>query len=302
MMWIGILAVAGAATLMGIMPSMQKTLLVSGLPMNSLIFFTNLTISIACLLLAAVKKKSLRASGPRLIQALLMGACGMMLTALLLNSSYLYLPVGTAIMLNFLYPTVVCVVMGTVFKAGFSRLQAAAIVVSIIGMVFLTGAGGKMPPVGIALAIASAFSYGAYLIANEKGPANQLPIEAKLFYVSLPGTVIFGILSAVTGTLQAPAGGAAGWALLIGGSGLFTVTGYFLMMYGVSRLGASTAAFVSMLEPIVSVVFGTVWFKDPITLGIVAGGCLVMVSILFITLDGVVKSREALADSESAVL
>lgn len=290
-MWIGIVSVAGAATLLGIMPSMQKTLLVNGLPMNSLIFFTNLTISVVCLVLSVFKKHSLKATRVQAIQALLMGTCGMMLTALLLNSSYLYLPVGTAIMLNFLYPAIVCIVMGTVFRAGFSRLQAAAIAVSIAGMAFLTGAGGQMPVIGIVMAVASAFTYGVYLVANEKGPANDLPIEAKLFYVSLPGTVVFGILSAATGTMQAPAGGAGGWVLLIGGSGLFTVAGYFLMMYGISRLGASTAAFVSMLEPIVSVVFGTIWFKDPITLGIVAGGCLVITSILLITLDGFNKSR-----------
>ena len=82
-----------------------------------------------------------------------------------------------------------------------------------------------MPLIGIVTAIASSLTYGGYLVANEKGPANELPIEAKLFYVSLPGTVIFAVLSAATGTLQAPAGGLSGWALLIGGSGLFTVSG-----------------------------------------------------------------------------
>ena len=174
-MLIGIIAVAGAATLLGIMPSMQKTLLVNGLPMNSLMFFTNLTISLVCLIMARLKGRSLKASRIQLIQALIMGASGMMFTALLLNTSYLYLPVGTAIMLNFLYPTVVCIVMGTVFREGFTKLQVAAIVVSITGMAFLTGAGGKMPLIGIVTAIASSLTYGGYLVANEKGPANQLP-------------------------------------------------------------------------------------------------------------------------------
>lgn len=73
---------------------------------------------------------------------------------------------------------------------------------------------------------------------------------------------------------------------------MFTACGYFLMIYGVGKLGASTAAFVSMLEPIVSVVFGTFWFKDPITVGIVAGGCLVMAGILLITIDGYKKSKQ----------
>ena len=134
-------------------------------------------------------------------------------------------------------------------------------------------------------------SDGAYLIANEKGPANALPIETKLFYVSLPVTVLFGVLAPVTGTLAAPAGSGVGWLYVLG-SGLFTVGGYFLMMYGIGKMGASTAAFVSMLEPIVSVVFGTLWFHDPVTIGVAVGGVLVLTSILLIAVDGSRKARQ----------
>lgn len=288
-MVIGFLAVAAAATCLGIMPSMQKQLLVDGLPMSSLMFFTNLTITVVSAGLARIRRCSLKVRPVQVVQALVMGTFGMLITAVLLNSSYLYLPVGTAIMLNFLYPAIVCVVMGTVFHGGFTRLQIAAVAASILGMVFLTGAGGEMSVNGVVLATLSAFTYGGYLIANEKGPASALPIETRLFYVSLPGTVLFGILAPATGQLAAPAGGLGGWLLLIGGSGLFTVGGYFLMMYGIGRLGASTAAFVSMLEPVVSVIFGTIWFQDPVTVGIVAGGCLIIGSILLIAIDGYKK-------------
>ena len=289
-MLVGILAVAGAATLLGIMPSLQKQVLVDGLPMNSLMAYTNLIITLVSLAMALAKKRSLRARPAQAVQAVLMGTVGMLLTALLLNNAYLYLSVGVAIMLNFLYPTVVCVVMGTVFRQGFTKLQVAAIVSSIAGMAFLAGKGGDLHPMGLLFALVSAFTYGGYLIANEKGPANLLPIETKLFYVSLPGTIIFWLLAPATHTLAVPAGGGMGWLYVLG-SGLFTVGGYFLMMYGISRMGASMAAFVSMLEPIVSVVFGTIWFRDPITAGVVAGGLLVLSSILLIAIDGAQKAR-----------
>ncbi len=289
-MLVGIFAVAGAATLLGILPSLQKQVLVDGLPMNSLMAYTNLIITLVSLAMALLKKRSLRGRPVQVLQAALMGTAGMLVTAMLLNNAYLYLPVGVAIMLNFLYPTVVCVVMGTVFRQGFTGLQLAAIACSIAGMVFLAGKGGDLHPVGLLCALASAFSYGGYLIANEKGPANELPIETKLFYVSLPGTVLFWIVAPVTRTLAAPAGGMTGWAYVVG-AGLFTVCGYFLMMYGISKMGASTAAFVSMLEPIVSVVFGTVWFHDPITAGVVIGGLLVLGSILLIAIDGSRKAK-----------
>ena len=138
-MFVGIVAVAGAATLLGIMPSLQKQVLMDGLPMNSLMFYTNLIITLVSLGMALGKKRSLKASPIQAVQAVRMGSVGMLLTALLLNTSYLYLPVGMAIMLNFLYPTVVCVVMGTAFHQGFTRLQLGAIAASILGMVFLAG-------------------------------------------------------------------------------------------------------------------------------------------------------------------
>lgn len=291
-MLIGLICVAAAATCLGIMPTFQKQVMVNGLPLESLMFYTNWVITMVCLFMSIIKKRSLRVNGKQAVQTILMGIFGMLFTAVLLNKSYLYLPVGTTIMLNFLYPTIVCVIMGTIFKEGFTKLQLLAIVASISGMVFLTGAGGKMPVIGLVMAIASAFTYGGYLVANEKGPANELAIEVKLFYVSLPATIVFSIMAPATGTLKAPTGGIVDWAMVIVGSGLFTVCGYFLMMYGISKLGASTAAFVSMLEPIVSVIFGTIWFKDPVTIGIAAGGCLVITSILLITIDGYNKSKK----------
>lgn len=284
-MVIGLIFVAAAATCLGIMPTFQKQLLVDGLPIDSLMFYTNWIITLVCLAMIVVKKRSLRATAKQLIQAFIMGVVGMLFTAVLLNTSYLYLPVGTAIMLNFLYPSIVCVIMGTIFKEGFTKIQIAAIAVSITGMAFLTGAGGSMPLMGMLLAIASAFTYGIYLVANEKGPANELSTEVKLFYVSLPGTVLYTILPLVRQTLAAPEGGAMGWIMALC-SGLFTVGGYFFMMNGIERLGAATASFVSMLEPIVSVVFGTIWFHDPVTVGIAAGGALVLASILLIAIDG----------------
>lgn len=288
-MLIGILSVAGAATLLGIMPTLQKQVLLDGLHMNSLMFYSNLIILLVSAAMALAKGKSLRAKPAQLIQALAMGVVGMLITSFLLNTSLVYLPVGMTIMLNFLYPTVVCVVMGTVFRQGFSKLQVVAIVCSIVGMVFLAGEGGNVELIGILTALASAFTYGAYLIANEKGPANELSIEAKLFYVALPGTLFWGVVAPATGTMQLPAG-AGGWLFVLG-AGLFNVGGYFLMMYGISRMGASTAAFVSMLEPIVSVVFGTIWFHDPVTQGVVIGGIMVLASIFLIAVDGNRKAK-----------
>lgn len=288
----GILAVVASATILGVMPSMQKQLMVDGLPIFSLMLFTNLIITLVTLGVSLAKGRSLKVSRPQLLQVILMGLTGMVATAMLINTAYLFMPVGTVTMLHFLYPTVVCIVMGTLFKEGFSKLQVAAIVVSIAGMFFLTGKNGSLPILGIALAAISSLTYGSYLIANEKGPANDLPLEVKLFYVSLPGTLLFAVLAPATGNLAVPSSPVS-WFQLIVCSGLATVGGYFLMMFGIQKLGASTASFLSMLEPVVSVVFGTIWFADPVTVGVVAGSALILTSVCFITLDSSRKEKRA---------
>lgn len=288
----GILAVVASATILGVMPSMQKQLMVDGLPIFSLMFFTNLIITLVTLAVSLGRGRSLKVSRPQLLQVVLMGLTGMVATAMLINTAYLFMPVGTVTMLHFLYPTVVCVVMGTLFKEGFSKLQVAAIVVSIAGMFFLTGKNGSLPVLGIALAAISSLTYGSYLIANEKGPANDLPLEVKLFYVSLPGTLLFAVLAPATGNLAVPSSPVS-WFQLIVCSGLATVGGYFLMMFGIQKLGASTASFLSMLEPVVSVVFGTIWFADPVTVGVVVGSVLILTSVCFITLDSSRKEKRA---------
>lgn len=78
-----------------------------------------------------------------------------------------------------------------------------------------------------------------------------------------------------------PVIGTSAWLMVLASGGL-TVGGYFFMMYGINKLGAATASFVSMLKSVISVVFGTIWFYDLVTLGVVAGGLLIFCSILLI--------------------
>ena len=88
-MIIGLLAVAAAATCMGIMPTFQKQVLLDGLPMNSLMVYTNGIISLVSLGMALLKKRSLKATPIQFIQSVLMGTVGMLITAVLLNTGYL---------------------------------------------------------------------------------------------------------------------------------------------------------------------------------------------------------------------
>ena len=93
-----------AAVGFGILPTIQNELILHGIPRVSCILYSN-----ACMLaggLAACRQKGLRAALPA-GKALWLGVIGLMgmgLTPLLLTGAFAYIPVGTAIVIHFLYP------------------------------------------------------------------------------------------------------------------------------------------------------------------------------------------------------
>ena len=237
-----------------------------------------------------VKKHPVRASRRQILQCLAMALLGQMLTGIFLTASYMYISVAMATMINFLYPAIVCVIMSVGARKKLTLQQVAAIVFSITGMVFLTGAGGDISFTGILFALVSAFTYSGYLICGEVGPANDLPVNVKLMYIAAVSSACYAVLCTATGSFTLPHG-AVSWLMLVGGSGMFSALGFFLMMYGIVKLGAITASFISILEPVVSVVFGTLWFHDPLTGSTVIGGLLLLASMLLATIKQADRSH-----------
>lgn len=287
----GILAVVLSAVISGIVPVLQKQLVAGGLPIFSMMLCNAMTMEISTLIIASFRKHSMKVTRQQFTQAMLMGPAGTFVITAMLNYAYRYITVGTATMIHYFYPTVTCIIMGVFFKKRFSGLQISAIVISLAGMVFLAGKSGTLSPVGILLAFSSAVLYGAYLVANEKGPVNDLPLEVKIFYTSLPSLLIVSVLAPVTGNLKFPTDPVS-WALLMTNTLVGALLCSFLFLYGIKMLGASTASFLSIFCPVVSVVVSTLWFHDPVTVGIVVGSILIVLSGFLITLDQAKRERQ----------
>lgn len=288
----GVLALVVSSIITGIVPTLQKQIVAEGLPIFSMMFFNCTTVELGSFLISRFRGHSLRIERKQLIQALLMGPAGTFLITAMLNYAYQYMPVGTAQMIHYFYPTVTCIIMGTIFRQGFSKLQLTAVALSLGGMFMLAGKSGEIAPMGIVLAFGSAVIYGGYMVANEKGSINELPLEVKMFYTSLPSLLIIGTLAPATGNFVLPHSPKI-WLLVLFCSGIGGLLGSFLLLFGIKKLGASTASFLSMINPIVSVVVSTIWFHDPVTVGIVAGSVLVLTSTFLTTVDSARKEKKA---------
>ncbi len=279
----GFLSVIIASILFGILPSAFKILQNSGFP----IFLINFGIYTACFLIFAVmsalrEHSLLKPVTPQsIIQLLSTGAIGMGVMMLLLNSSYRYIPVGTATLIHFTYPVIVVLLMACLFRERLTLCKGFACILSVTGMLLVTDLtfGGKIS--GILLAFLSGLAYSIYIIMNEKAAFIHMPACQKMTYLSLGAVLFSGILLAASPVPHAFHPTIFGTVILLLGA-LADCTAFLLLTYGIRRIGASRASFATMLEPVTSVICGILFFRDSLSIRGLAGIVLVLSSMLLI--------------------
>lgn len=285
-MLIGILCISAASLLFGLIPSVNKYVLLSGTHSECIIFFAHGMVAMGAAFLTLLGKKSIRVPIKQAAKLLFLGAVGMGATSFFINRAAETIPVGIVTTLHFLYPTIVSLAMVLIFHQKLTFLNTVSMVLSIGGMLFITNInpGEAWNQMGILAALCSSCTYAFYIICNDRGGINSLPLSVKLFYSALGSSAVFGLLSLRNGSVQLPHSTAALLALILG-SGLGSLAAFYFITAGIQRVGATTAAFTNMLEPVASVIFSTIYFHDALTPGTALGMCMILLSIFFIAVD-----------------
>jgi len=283
----GLLCVIGASLLFGIVPSANKYVMLGGISAEDTTFWGQCTICALSYLLLRLQRGRPAVPPRDAARLMLVGAVGMGATTFLLNSACRLIAVGLATVLHFLYPSVVSVAMVLFFGQAMTKHKAVAIVCSVAGMCLIAGlqgsGGGRL--LGAVLALLSGLTYAFYIIANDKGAVSAYPLLVKLFYASAGSAVLMSVPALAGGGLSFPKGPAAA-AALFGVCGAGCLTAFYLITAGIRRIGAGTASFVNMLEPVTSVVVGTLLYRDRLTPAMALGILLVLFSVFLAALDG----------------
>jgi drug/metabolite transporter (DMT)-like permease len=254
-----------AAVGFGILPTIQNELILHGIPRVSCILYSN-----ACMLaggLEICRQKGLRAALPA-GEALRLGVIGLMgmgLTPLLLTGAFAYIPVGTATVIHFLYPTVVTVGSAVLFRNRMGPAALAAIALSIAGMacISLPGGAGGGSGTGYLLALASSFTYAFYIMGPALLGTGELPLPVSLVSMAGGNVVIFFTAALCTGGLVLP-DSLGMWLLVLCYCGMMAGC-YALLSCGIRLIGPVDASFSTLVEPVTSVVCSTMVYGDPLT-------------------------------------
>jgi drug/metabolite transporter (DMT)-like permease len=256
----GALLILASAAAFGVMPIFGKLAFEAGVGVATLLF---VRFAIAApVLWAAV---ALRRTFPRvergvLYRALALGAVGYAMQAGLYFLALQRMDASVLSLILYSYPALVTGAAILLGREPANRRRLVALVTASGGLVLvLAGAGaGSFDLVGAALGAGAALTYATYILVSDGVTAEleALPLAA---LVSTGAGVSLGVIAFATGSIDLGFD-PAGWLWLALASLVSTVGAVVLFFSGMSRVGPSTAAILSTLEPPVTVTLVFVTF------------------------------------------
>ena len=282
-MVLGIICIILASVTFGFAPVFSKEIQGSGMNTESMLAITSgftVIVTGIAILIGRVKPKVTK---KQVWQMAVFCGGGFGLTILLLCNSYRFLPIGLSTMFHFIYPVIVIVIMTVFFKERITIIKVVAILVALIGLYLILDISGGMSLVGVVLAVGSGFAYAIYVVAGRKCEYRELPVVITVFSTVVVSFLGFSIIQLATGNMMLPPTPRV-WLLIAGNSIISNLFALVMLTCAVRRLGASNTAIGNMLEPLTSLIAGSMIYGDIIPLVSIGGCVLILIAILLIAI------------------
>ena len=186
---------------------------------------------------------------------------------------------AVAAILMYTSPIFVTLLSALLFKEKFTKLKGLALILAIIGCALVSGITSILTPAslpGLILGLGSGIGYALYSIfgrfALNKG-YTPFFVTAMTFTFACVGVLPFvNIVALATKLINEPK--YILLALIMGLVG--SCTPFALYTLGLRYMEASKAAILATLEPIVTALVGTFFYKEPIDIFIIIGIAMVL--------------------------
>lgn len=276
----------------GFLPIFVKNIIPYGYSSTSIVFYRYLFTSIALFIIIMIRKhgfknslkSSFKINKKQFVELFIFSIAGLGLTFYLLSQALLYISAGLTNMIHFGYPVVVIILMTIICKEKINLLKIMSIVSSVVGIFLLTKIVAAKSFKGIIYALLTTVTYSSYIIANKKSSFASLDTMVSLFYMSLIISITFFMAGISTKDLQS-LNNIYVFYNFIAISLLCTVFSLGLLLYGVKKLGSSLASILNMFEPTTTVLVSTFIYQEKLTINIIIGSILIILSTVFMILS-----------------
>nr|WP_244634531.1 DMT family transporter [Frigoribacterium sp. CFBP 8754] len=205
-----------------------------------------------------------------------------------------HIPVGTAILLEYMAPLLLVVIawVATRRRPAAVVLVGSAVAAAGLLLVVSPGGGGALDPVGIALGVAAMVCCAGYFVIAAL-PSDGLPPVALAASGLLVGSALLGLLG-LTGLVPFTAtaddvvvlGSTVPWWVPMLVVGLVaTSLAYATSITASSMLGSRLASFVGLLEVAAAAIWAWVLLDEQLTALQLVGGALIVAGIVAVRAD-----------------
>jgi len=188
------------------------------------------------------------------------------------------LPASLAELIAYIYPALVAIGAWAFFSGEMNRRVALALVISFAGLALLVGTIELRVSLALLLAFASPVLYAGYILASERLTRGVPAVLASALVHAGAAVTLLAVLL-VVGPRALPRTVPA-WAIVAAIALLPSMFGISLLLAGIARVGATRAAILSTLEPVVTIALAIALLGDRLNAFQALGAVLVLAAVL----------------------
>ena len=276
----GILCGIFSAVSFGTNPLFGLPLYQRGMSTQNVLFYRFV---FAVLMLGGVmllRHQSFRLSRKQVLPALFSGLL-LAFTCLFLFLSFWLLDAGIASTVLFVYPLMVALIMRVFFHEKLCLAMGIGMFLSLAGIALLYQGGSevKFSLTGLIYVLLSALIYAIYMVNVNQSSLKELPSETLTFYSMLFGLPVFFISLRCGLDLRLPPD-LFSWGCVFGLAFFPALLSFLLLAVSIQQIGATATAVIGALEPATAILIGVMVFGETLTLRIIIGIVLIMVSVI----------------------
>ena len=290
---LGYLMVAVAATLFAVNGTVSKVVLGSGLSSVELTQIRSTGAAVGLLVfLGLFARARLRVGRRELLFLVLFGVTGVAFVQWLYFVAIEHLPVGIALLIQFLAPLFVALFSRFVYHERIRSRIWVALALCIVGLAVIVQiwSGLAFSTIGITAALAASFALTAYILMAERERRHRDPVSLS-FYGFLFAALFWAIVQplwrfpwdvlgesvSLQGNLaehSAPVWLLVAFVVVVG-----TMITFSLLTGALKHIPATRASIVATLEPVIATVVAWLWLGETFGTAQLIGGAVVLAGI-----------------------
>lgn len=260
-LYLGVIYVIVSAVGFGVMSIFAVYAYGAGASVTSLLFLRFLLAAILFFGLMLLRRESLVINKKQLLSLILLGGVLYTLQSLSFFSAVQYIPTSLAGLVLYTFPVFVAILSFFVDKELLRLKTVAAMLLSLLGLGLVLGLSfDGIQPLGVVLAFAAALFYSVYIVVGNRVGKGLSPYVTSGYIALFAACSSFAVAQG-NGGVSLSFETQGWWAL--GGIVVFsTVVAISCFFRGLQLIGSTKASVISMVEPVVTILFSAVLFGE----------------------------------------